>query len=256
MCCDDPRVREVAGRMSRAVITYGFSEDADYRATDVSTDGFSTRFRAIRPDGYADLDVRLRMPGHHNVLNAMAAIAVATDEGVGDEDILRALAEFSGVGRRFQVYGDYPVAEGQVTLVDDYGHHPREVEAVIQGVRDAWPDRRLVMIYQPHRFSRTSDLYDDFVRVLSTVDVLLMLDVYPAGEQPIPGADSRSLCRSMRQRGQLDPVFVEDTDRVEDLLGNLLKPGDLLITQGAGDIGALSARLAANGLTGSGGGDQ
>ncbi|WP_077528655.1 UDP-N-acetylmuramate--L-alanine ligase [Vreelandella utahensis] len=253
MCCDDPRVREVAERISRAVITYGFSEDADYRAVDVSTDGFSTGFRALRPDGYADLQVRLRMPGRHNVLNAMAAIAVATDEGVGDEDILRALEHFSGVGRRFQVYGDYPVAGGEVTLVDDYGHHPREVEAVIQGVRDAWPGRRLVMIYQPHRFSRTSDLYDDFVRVLSTVDVLLMLDVYAAGEQPIPGADSRSLCRSMRQRGQLDPVFVEDTDRVEDLLGNLLQPGDLLITQGAGDIGGLSARLAANGLTGSGG---
>ena len=252
MCCDDERVREVASTISRAVITYGFSSDADYQAHDVSTDGMSTHFRVSRPDGHRDLEINLAMPGRHNVLNALAAIAVATDEGVADEDIIRALASFSGVGRRFQVYGDYPVKGGAVTLVDDYGHHPREVDAVIQGIRDAWPGRRLVMIYQPHRYSRTSDLYDDFVPVLSDVDVLLMLEVYPAGEQPIPGADSRSLCRSIRQRGKLDPVFVEDPAEVEALLGNILQDGDLLITQGAGDIGGLAARLAANGLTGGG----
>lgn len=250
MCCDDERVREVASNISRAVITYGFSADADYRAHDVATDGMSTHFRVTRPDAHDDLAIRLAMPGRHNVLNALAAIAVATDEGVLDRDIVKALSEFSGVGRRFQVYGDYPVNGGAVTLVDDYGHHPREVDAVIQGIRDAWPGRRLVMIYQPHRYSRTSDLYDDFVPVLSDVDVLLMLDVYSAGEQPIPGADSRSLCRSIRQRGRLDPLFVEDSAEVESLLGNILRDGDLLITQGAGDIGGLAARLATNGLTG------
>ncbi|TDT37878.1 UDP-N-acetylmuramate--L-alanine ligase [Halospina denitrificans] len=252
MCCDDERVREVALTISRAVITYGFSSDADYRGHDVTTDGMSTHFRVSRPEGHKELEIRLAMPGRHNVLNALAAIAVATDEGVEDEDIVRALSGFTGVGRRFQVYGDYPVNGGVVTLVDDYGHHPREVEAVINGIRDAWPGRRLVMIYQPHRYSRTSDLYDDFVPVLSEVDVLLMLDVYSAGEQPIPGADSRSLCRSIRQRGRLDPVFVEDQTKVESLLGNILQDGDLLITQGAGDIGGLAARLAANGLTGGG----
>ena len=254
MCIDDARAREVAARISRAVITYGFSEDADYQAHDVVTHGMTTEFRVSRPDGHGELAIRLAMPGRHNVLNALAAIAVATDEGVDDSNIVKALSQFSGVGRRFQVYGDYPVSEGAVTLVDDYGHHPREVEAVIQGVRDAWPGRRLVMIYQPHRYSRTSDLYDDFVPVLSGVDVLLMLDVYAAGEQPIPGADSRSLCRSIRQRGVLDPLFVENPSRVESLLGNILRDGDLLITQGAGDIGGLAARLAANGLTG--GGDE
>ena len=250
MCIDDERVREVASKISRAVITYGFSEDADYRAHDVTTHGMNTYFRVSRPDGHRDLDIHLCMPGRHNVLNALAAIAVATDEGVGDADIVKALIEFSGVGRRFQVYGDYPVNGGTVTLVDDYGHHPREVEAVINGIRDAWPGRRLVMIYQPHRYSRTSDLYDDFVPVLSGVDVLLMLDVYAAGEQPVPGADSRSLCRSIRQRGRLDPVFVDDPQQIESLLANILRGGDLLITQGAGDIGGLAARLATHGLTG------
>ena len=250
MCTDDARVREIIPRVSRAVITYGFNEQADYRAHDVVTEGMITRFRVSRPEGYADLEVALGMPGQHNVLNALAAIAVATDEGVEDRDIVAALEKFSGVGRRFQVYGDYETSRGQITLVDDYGHHPREVDAVIKGIRDAWPGRRLVMIYQPHRYSRTSELYDDFVPVLSRVDVLLMLNVYAAGEQPIPGADSRSLCRSIRQRGELDPVFVEDAGELEKLLGNFLEDGDLLITQGAGDIGGIAARLAANGITG------
>lgn len=252
MCTDDARVREIIPRISRAVITYGFNETADYQAHDVAAQGLSTRFRVTRPDDHCDLEITLGMPGRHNVLNALAAIAVATDEGVDGKDIVNALEKFSGVGRRFQVYGDYEIAQGRVTLVDDYGHHPREVEAVIQGIREAWPGRRLVMIYQPHRYSRTSELYDDFVPVLSNVDVLLMLNVYSAGEQPVPGADSRSLCRSIRQRGELDPVFVEDPDELEKLLGNFLQDGDLLITQGAGDIGGIAARLAAHGITGGG----
>lgn len=249
MCSDDDRVREIMPKVSRAVITYGFNEQADFRADQLRYDGMITRFRALRPEGHAPLEVELRMPGRHNVLNALAAIAVATDEKVADEDIVRGLKAFAGVGRRFQVYGDYHFEKGVVTLVDDYGHHPREVEAVIRGIHDAWPGRRLVMIYQPHRYSRTSDLYDDFIPVLSETDVLLMLEVYSAGEQAIPGADSRSLCRSIRQRGKLDPVYVEDSSQIESLLGNLLQDGDLLITQGAGDIGALAARLSAGSLS-------
>ncbi|MFL1404081.1 UDP-N-acetylmuramate--L-alanine ligase [Marinobacter sp. M1N3S26] len=253
MCLDDPYVEEILPRISRAIITYGIDrEDADYRAVDIETDGLSTRFLVKRPGGLSDLKVKLRMPGRHNVLNALAAIAVATDEGVADAAICRGLAGFAGVGRRFQVYGDYPMGKGSVTLVDDYGHHPTEVEAVIRAARDAWPGRRLVMLYQPHRYSRTRDLYEDFVRVLSDVDTLLMMDVYSAGESPVPGADARSLCRSIRQRGQVDPIFVEDASELEGVLRNILQEGDILMTQGAGDIGGVSAKLAANGVIGRG----
>lgn len=253
MCLDDDYVREILPRISRAIITYGIDrEDADYRATDIVSDGLKTRFMAHRPGGRKALPVELKMPGRHNVLNALAAIAVATDEGVADEAICRGLAGFAGVGRRFQVYGDYDTPQGRVTLVDDYGHHPTEVEAVIRAARDAWPGRRLVMLYQPHRFSRTRDLYEDFVRVLSEVDALLLMDVYSAGEPSIPGADARSLCRSIRQRGQVEPVHVEDNGEIVKLLSHTLRDGDLLITQGAGDIGGVAARLAAAGVTGRG----
>lgn len=252
MCTDDPVVGEIIPQVSRAVLTYGFNEQADYRAVNVRTDGLSTSFRVQRPDGHDDLDINLRMPGRHNVLNALSAIAVATDEGLEDAAISRGLAEFTGVGRRFQVYGDYPIANGSVTLVDDYGHHPREVEAVIRAVREGWPGRRLVMVYQPHRYSRTRDLYEEFVRVLSGNDALLLMEVYSAGEPRLPGADSPSLCRSIRQRGEIEPVFVKDADEVAPLLENILQDGDLLITQGAGDIGGLAARLAASQLKASG----
>ncbi|MCH8499717.1 MAG: UDP-N-acetylmuramate--L-alanine ligase [Marinobacter sp.] len=246
MCVDDRYVQEVIPRISRAIITYGIDNpDADYRATGIKAEGLMTRFRAHRPGGRAPLDVTLRMPGRHNVLNALAAIAVATDEGVDDDAIIRGLGNFAGVGRRFQVYGDFDFGAGKVTLVDDYGHHPTEVEAVIRAAREAWPGRRLVMLYQPHRFSRTRDLYEDFVRVLSEVDALLLMDVYAAGEEPVPGADGRSLCRSIRQRGQVEPLFVEGPADVPGLLATTLKEGDLLITQGAGDIGSVAARLAA-----------
>ena len=253
MCLDDPYVDEILPRISRAIITYGIErKDADYRAVDIESDGLRTRFLVKRPAGLSDLKVELRMPGRHNVLNALAAIAVATDEGVADAAICSGLASFAGVGRRFQVYGDYSVGKGSVTLVDDYGHHPTEVEAVIRAARDAWPGRRLVMLYQPHRYSRTRDLYEDFVRVLSDVDTLLMMDVYSAGEAPVPGADARSLCRSIRQRGQVDPIFVEDASDLEGVLRNILQEGDLLMTQGAGDIGGVAAKLAANGVIGRG----
>ncbi|MDG5498111.1 UDP-N-acetylmuramate--L-alanine ligase [Marinobacter sp. BGYM27] len=249
MCSDDEYVREITPRIARAIITYGIDDpDADYRAVDIRSDVLRTHFTVKRPGGRPDLTVDLRMPGRHNVLNALAAIAVATDEGVDDDAIVSGLATFAGVGRRFQVYGDYDTGKGTVTLVDDYGHHPTEVAAVIRAAREAWPDRRLVMLYQPHRYSRTRDLYEDFVKVLSDVDALLLMEVYSAGEAPIPGADGRNLCRSIRQRGNIDPIFVEKDGEVDPLLATTLRDGDVLFTQGAGDVGGLAARLAAAGL--------
>ena len=260
LCIDDPVVREVSPSISRALLTYGVSEDADYRAINIRQEGMHNHFTAIRPGELTDLEICLSMPGHHNVLNALAAIAVASDEGVDDGSIQRALAEFQGVGRRFQVYGDYKVASTKasasgVMLVDDYGHHPSEVEATIKAIRAGWPDKRLVMIFQPHRYSRTSDLYEDFVRVLAEVDVLLLMEVYSAGEKAIPGADSRSLCRSIRQRGQLEPIYIESgsglddmTKTIQDVLVNVLQDGDLLLTQGAGNVGQIAVSLAETNL--------
>lgn len=249
MCVDDPVVREIIPDVSRSVLTYGVSEDADYRAIDIRQEGLRNRFTALRPNGKAPLEVSLQMPGHHNVLNALAAIAVATDEGVEDEAVQIALQNFQGVGRRFQVYGEYPYksassgAEGEVMLVDDYGHHPSEVDATIQAIRSGWPDKRIVMIFQPHRYSRTSDLYEDFVQVLAKVDTLLLLDVYAAGEAPIPGADSKALCRSVRQLSNYDPIYVESQDAFESILEKVLEPNDLLITQGAGNVGLIAPRI-------------
>ena len=184
----------------------------------------------------ADLQVILNIPGQHNVLNALAAIAVATDEGVSDQAICTALLKFGGVGRRFQVAGEFDVGDGKVLMVDDYGHHPREVKATIDTARASWPERRLVMIYQPHRYTRTRDLYDDFVQVLSEVDLLLLMEVYPADEELIAGADGRSLCRSLRQRGLVDPIFVEHAEDVASILADVLKDGDVLLTQGDGGV--------------------
>lgn len=244
MCIDDPVIRELIPSISRAVITYGVSEDADYRAIDIQQEGMINHFVVKRNGGLEDIKISLRMPGHHNVLNALAAVAVASDEGVDDQSIQHALSEFQGVGRRFQVYGDYKTPNGQVMFVDDYGHHPSEVEATLQAIHEGWPEKRLVMIFQPHRYSRTSDLYEDFVKVLAEVDVLLLMDVYAAGEKPIPGADSRALCRSIRQRGGSEPIFVEAAENIEELLKNVLQDGDFLLTQGAGNIGNLATRLA------------
>ena len=180
-------------------------------------------------------------------LNAAAAIAVATDDGIDDRDILTALASFQGVGRRFEQYGEFKLRESDqltVKLVDDYGHHPSEVKATIKAVRNGWGDRRLVMIFQPHRYTRTRDLYDDFVEVLSRVDALILLDVYAAGEDPIPGADGRSLCRSIRQRGKIDPIFVAKPDEVPSVLASVIKPGDIVLTQGAGNINMIAKKLS------------
>ncbi|GEN27537.1 UDP-N-acetylmuramate--L-alanine ligase [Halovibrio variabilis] len=246
LCIDDPHVRVLCEQVKRQFVTYGFDSDADYRIVGFTQRGGEVSFTALRPAGAAPLNVRLAMPGRHNALNAMAAIVVATDAGVSDSAILSGLAGFAGVGRRFQVHGHFPApkGDGDIMLVDDYGHHPREVDMIIQAIRAGWPERRLVMLYQPHRYTRTRDLYEDFVRVLSQVDTLVLLDVYSAGEAVIPGAEGRTLAGSIRQRGEVDPLFVEHTHELPVLLNNVLRPGDILITQGAGDVGGISQRLA------------
>jgi UDP-N-acetylmuramate--alanine ligase len=243
LCIDDPVVRELLPDVTRQVSTYGFAEDADYRIDAMQGEGLATRFTVHRPDGAAPLQVTLNMPGTHNVLNATAAVAVACDEGLDDEAIQRGLAGFAGVGRRFSCLGELTLADGSALLVDDYGHHPTEVRATLESARQAWPDRRVVMIYQPHRYTRTRDLYEDFVAVLSRCDVLVLLDVYPAGEEPIPGADSRSLTRSIRQRGQVEPIFAEQIEDVPALLRDIIRDGDVIITQGAGNVARLAQEL-------------
>ena len=244
MCVDDPVVRKLLPRVNRQVIRYGFSDDADLRAENLTQDGMSTTFRVVRTEG-EPLQITLNMPGRHNVLNALAAIAVAADEGADDDAIVRGLSGFGGVGRRFDVLGEYPCADGgSATLVDDYGHHPREVAATIAAIREGWPERRLVMLFQPHRYTRTRDLYEDFVDVLGDVDQLLMLEVYGAGEAPIPGADSRALMRSLRQRARVEPVYVDDPAKLPGLLDTILRDGDLLVTQGAGNVGTIARELA------------
>ena len=249
LCTDDPVIQEIVPQVGRPMVTYGVNEGADYRAVNIVQKGMQTSFTVNRPDGRSDLLVTVNMPGRHNVLNALATIAVATDEGIDDLAICKALKKFEGVGRRFQVLGDIPVEGGVAMLVDDYGHHPTEVQATIRAVKEGWPDKRLVMINQPHRYTRTRDLYEDFVQVLSEADVLLLMEVYAAGESPIAGADGRSLCRSIRQRGSVDPVFVESVDEVPGVLKNLLRPGDLVLTQGAGNITALAHELSKLDLT-------
>ncbi len=247
VCLDDPVVREILPQIARPTVTYGVHEDADVRAINIRQAGMQTHFTVLRRDR-EPLDVSVNMPGNHNVLNSLATIAIATDEGISDEAIVQGLSGFQGVGRRFQVYGELPVDGGSVMLVDDYGHHPTEVAAVIKAVRGGWPERRLVMVYQPHRYTRTRDLYDDFVQVLADANVLLLMEVYPAGEEAIPGADSRQLCRSIRQRGQLDPIYIERGVDLAPLVKPLLQPGDILLCQGAGDIGGLAPQLLKSSL--------
>ncbi len=243
LCVDDPVVAGLVNDIGRKAITYGFSELADFRITEVEKLSLTTAFTVLRPAPAEHLRVSLNMPGLHNVLNATAAIAVACDEGVSDAAIMAGLAGFQGVARRFEVHGDLALETGTALLVDDYGHHPTEVKATLEAARQAWPQQRLVLVFQPHRYSRTRDLYEDFVRVLSEVDVLVLLEVYPAGEAHIPGADGRSLSGSVRQRGALDPVFVADIAEVPKVLRGLIRDQDIVLTQGAGNVGALAQQL-------------
>jgi UDP-N-acetylmuramate--alanine ligase len=242
MCVDDPVVRELIPSVSRQVITYGFSEDADVRIENYRQEGQQGKFTVVRK-GRDNLEITLNIPGKHNALNASAAIAVATEDNISDEAIVKAMLGTEGTGRRFEHLGEFETGNGRVMLVDDYGHHPTEVDVTIKAARNGWADKRLVMVFQPHRYSRTRDLYDDFANVLEQVDVLVMLDVYSAGEAPIAGADGRSLCRTIRTRGKLDPVFVPEMNGLPSVLSNLLQDGDLVLTQGAGDIGKVAKQL-------------
>lgn len=243
VCIDCPVVRELLPQIKRQVITYGFSDDADYRAVNVRQTGMSSQFDVVRrsplPSQDEGVSVTLNIPGRHNILNALATFAVASDEGLPDHVIAEGLAQFDGVGRRFTV-----LRNDEIMLVDDYGHHPTEVAATIKAVRDGWPERRLVTIFQPHRYSRTRDLFDDFVKVLGGADVLLLMDVYSAGEAVITGADTPALAQSIREQGLVDPIYVSDPASMEVVLADVLKSGDILVAQGAGDVGALALRLA------------
>jgi UDP-N-acetylmuramate--alanine ligase len=243
LCIDDPVIRSLLVAVARPTLTYGFSEDAAYQVSQVKSDRLQTTFVINRPDNLSPLQIMLNIPGRHNVLNAAAAIAVASDEGISDEAIITGLKEFGGVGRRFEMVGNYPVKDGSAMLVDDYGHHPTELKATIDAVRSGWPEKRLVMIFQPHRYTRTRDLYEDFVEVLCQVDALLILDVYSAGEDEIAGASSKNICGSIRQRGNVDPIYVPSLEAVPDLIAGLVRPGDIVLTQGAGSVTQLVALL-------------
>jgi UDP-N-acetylmuramate--alanine ligase len=244
LCVDDEDVCDILPQITRTIVTYGIHFDADIRAKNVRYNGTKSYFTVER-QGKGALDITLNMPGEHNIQNALAAIAIATELEVSDDAILSGLENFQGVGRRFQCYGDIKTHQGTVMLVDDYGHHPTEMEATMKAVRSAWPDRRMVVMFQPHRFTRTRDLFEDFTQVLSEPDVLVLLDIYTANEDPIAGADGRSLSRAIRNRGHLDPIFVADTADIIEVLQNQLLDGDVLLTLGAGSVGTISAGLPA-----------
>ena len=245
VCVDDAGVNEVLGNIGRSVITYGLADDADVRAENVEFAEGLTRFDVVRPGDRETLHIALQLPGMHNVRNALAAIAVAEELQIADDAVVTALGKFEGIDRRFQSHGEVTTAAGKVMLVDDYGHHPTEIAATLAAARSGWPDRRVVLVFQPHRYTRTFDLMDDFANVLSAADVLVLLDVYAAGEAPIAGADGRAMARAVRSRGAVEPVFVEDLGDVPAVLEDLLEDGDLVLTMGAGDIGAFAAELPA-----------
>ena len=243
VCIDNPVVREILPQISRPVITYGFSEDADVCAYGFKQQGFGCDFKVRWAQKDFGLDVHLNLPGEHNVLNALAAITVAVSCDVDDSAITTALKQFTGVGRRMQRYGEISMPQGKVLLIDDYGHHPHEIRVTLQALRAAWPQRRLVLAFQPHRYTRTQALFEDFTSVLSEADVLLLMEVYAASEAPIVGVDGRILARNIRQRGKVEPIFVVDNDELCAVLPTILKQDDVLLIQGAGNIGAMAPRL-------------
>lgn len=243
MCLDDPGVREVLPKLATPIKTYGVHEDADVRAINIKQQGMVTKFDVVRCGKDQDLKVTLNMPGWHNMLNALAAITIASNLEIEDTAIVQSLSVFHGVGRRFQVNGDIQMQGGNITLVDDYGHHPREIEATLEALHQAWPERRSVVVFQPHRYSRTHDLFEDFVQVLSSVDVLVLLDVYTAGEELIAGADAKTLSGAIRMRGQVDPVFVKNHEDLAQILTGIVEPDDVVLTMGAGNVGKIAAQL-------------
>ncbi|HEX8601409.1 MAG TPA: UDP-N-acetylmuramate--L-alanine ligase [Pseudoduganella sp.] len=247
LCIDDPHVRSILPQVTKPVTTYGFAEDAEVRAVNARAEGTQMHFTVLQ-EGFPDLDIVLNQPGMHNVQNACSAVAIAREIGVADSATQAGLAGFAGVGRRFTKYGDIAIqgdgkAAGSFTLVDDFGHHPVETEVTLAAARAAYPGRRLVLAFQPHRYTRTRDLFEDFARVLSVVDLLVLVEVYPAGEAPIVGADGRSLVRAIRARGKTEPVFVETIGEVPETIMNLVRDGDVVLTMGAGSISGVPAKL-------------
>ncbi|EIJ45042.1 UDP-N-acetylmuramate-L-alanine ligase [Herbaspirillum sp. GW103] len=251
LCLDDPHVREIMPMVSKPILTYGFHDDADVRAIEARAVEGKMEFTVIQ-DGYAPMQVSLNQPGMHNVQNACAAIAIARELDVDDVATQKALTEFNGVGRRFTRYGEVPITDaqgnpaGHFTLVDDYGHHPVETAATIAAARGAYPGRRLVLAFQPHRYTRTRDLFEDFVKVLSSPDVLVLGEVYAAGEAPIVAADGRSLAHALRAAGKVEPVFVDDIGDMPETIRNVVRDGDVVMTMGAGSISAVPGRLVAH----------
>jgi UDP-N-acetylmuramate--alanine ligase len=242
LCVDDGNVHSILDAVARPFLTYGFTPEADIRAVEVARDGLQSRYQALRT-GHGPLALTLNLPGRHNVLNSLAAVAVATELGIPAAAIQRALANFQGIDRRLQQLGEIEWPGGRALLVDDYGHHPTEIAATLEAVRQGWPARRLVLAFQPHRYTRTRDLLDDFGQCLSGCDVLLITEVYAAGEAPIAGADGRAICRAVRTRGLMEPVFVERVDDLAESLRGVLHDGDVVLTMGAGNIGAVAQEL-------------
>ncbi len=243
MCIDDEDVRALVDRISRPVMTYGFSEDADVRGMNFRQERMKSNFDVKLPDGTEMRQITLNLPGKHNAQNALAAVAVGWELGLRGQNMRRAFQNFQGIGRRAQQLGHLLLEDGHAELIDDYGHHPREVAATLKAIKSGRPSNRLVVVFQPHRFTRTRDLFDDFIEVLSEADVLLLCEVYPAGETPIAGADGRALSRAIRQRGVIDPIFVSAVDQVAKTLEGVLIPNDVVLTLGAGSIGATAAAL-------------
>jgi UDP-N-acetylmuramate--alanine ligase len=249
VCVEDDEVRSLLPDITRPVIRYGIDQEADVRASNIRYQGTQTFFDVTLPDEDGPVQITLNMPGRHNVLNALAAICVATELGVSADHIQKALIRFEGIGRRMHMYGDIKTGSGVVTLVDDYAHHPTEIAATLNATRNAWPDKRMVVVFQPHRYTRTRDLFEDFSRVLSSCDVLLVSEVYEAGEEPIAGADGRALCAAIRARGKASPIFIEHIEQLGTDLQSILKDGDLVLTMGAGSIGRIASQLKGS-LTG------
>jgi UDP-N-acetylmuramate--alanine ligase len=250
LCIDDPGVREIAPQIPKTLVTYGFSEDAKVRAVDIEPRNGQMIFRvrcAANGGPAMEFPVTLNLPGVHNVQNALAAIAIGLELGVSQEKIIAALARFKGVGRRFQQYGDIRLADGgQFRLVDDYGHHPAEMAATLAAARGAFPGRRLVLAFQPHRYTRTRDCFEDFVKVLSTADVLLLTEVYPAGEAPIVEADGRALARAVRVLGKVEPIFVDSVSELPAAIRTVARDQDVVLTMGAGSIGTVPTMLTSD----------
>lgn len=245
VCTESPAIRDILSQLARPVTTYGLAEGVQVRAVDVRAEQGQMRFTVLRQNGkpYPPLHVTLNLPGEHNVLNALAAVAIAMELEVDDAAVLRALENFKGVGRRFQRYGELPCAGGQFTVIDDYGHHPVEMQATIAAARGAFPGRRLVLAFQPHRYTRTRDCFEDFVQVLSQADAVLLAEVYAAGEEPIQAADGRALARGLRVAGKVEPLFVADIAQMPSTIVDNARPGDVVLTMGAGSIGAVPAKV-------------